>query len=55
MSPFNSEDLTEVVERVGSAFVALRSSDTAEHSPDYRELGRFVTRQKANEFLASRK
>lgn len=54
MSPFDSEDLTEVVEQVGDVFVALRSSHTAEHSPDYRELGRFATRRKANEFLASR-
>jgi len=30
-----------------------RSSETAEHEPDYRELGRFPTLAKAEEFLAS--
>jgi hypothetical protein len=53
MSPFDSEDLTEVVGQDGDMFVALRSPDTAEHSPDYRELGRFGTRAEAMEFLAS--
>jgi hypothetical protein len=26
---------------------------SADHDPDYRELGRFPTREKAEEFLAS--
>jgi len=45
--------LTEFIERDGDEFVAVRSPDTAEHNPDYRELGRFPTREKAEEFLAS--
>jgi hypothetical protein len=45
-----SEDL---IEQEGGEFVVLRSPDTAEHDPDYRELGRFSTRAKAEEFLAS--
>jgi hypothetical protein len=53
MSPFNSEDLTELIERDGNTFVALRSPNSAEHEPDYREVGRFPTRAKAEEFLAS--
>jgi hypothetical protein len=53
MSPFNSEDLTAVIERQGTVFLALRSPDTAEHRPDYRELGRFSSRAQAEEFLAS--
>jgi hypothetical protein len=53
MSPSHSEDLTEFIERDGDEFVAIRSPDTAEHDPDYRELGRFPTRIKAEEFLAS--
>jgi hypothetical protein len=52
MSPFDSKDLTDVVERVGNVFIALRSPDTAEHSPDYRELGRFGSRAQAEEYLA---
>jgi hypothetical protein len=53
MSPFNSEDLTELVEQDGNEFIAIRSSNSAEHDPDYREHGRFPTRKKAEEFLAS--
>jgi hypothetical protein len=53
MTPFESENLTEIVEQDGEEFVAIRSPDTAEHDPDYRELGRFPTREKAEEFLAS--
>jgi hypothetical protein len=53
MCPTKSEDLTEFIERDGDEFVAVRSPDTAEHNPDYRELGRFPTREKAEEFLAS--
>jgi hypothetical protein len=48
-----SEDLTELVGRDGDEFVVMRSPDTAEHDPDYRELGRFSSREKAEEFLAS--
>jgi hypothetical protein len=53
MSPFDSQNLTEVVAQEGDVFVAFRSPDTAEHDPDYRELGRFPTREKAEEFLES--
>ncbi len=53
MSPCHSEDVTEFIERDGNEFVAIRSPETAEHDPDYRELGRFPTREKAEEFLAS--
>ena len=53
MTPYNSEDLTELIEQDGSEFVALRSPASAEHAPDYCEVGRFPTRAKAEEFLAS--
>lgn len=53
MSPSHSDDLTELVEAEGSIFIVLRSPDTAEHDPDYEEIGRFPTRAKAEEFLAS--
>ena len=45
--------MTEFIMRDGDEFVAIRSPDTAEHNPDYDELGRFPTRAKAEEFLAS--
>ena len=47
------ENLTELIEEDGKEFVAIRSPDTAEDDPDYREVGRFPTREKAEEFLAS--
>lgn len=53
MSPFDSENLTELVEQAGNEFVAIRSPTSAEHAPDYRDVGRFPTREKAEEFLAS--
>src|SRR3954447_19042058 len=53
MSPFDSERLTTLIERDGEEFVVFWSSDTAEHEPDYRELGRFPTRAQAEEFLAA--
>ena len=39
MSPYDSEDLTLVVEQKGGEYVVLESPDAAEHEPDYRELG----------------
>jgi hypothetical protein len=53
MSPFDSENLTELIEQDGKEFVAIRSPPSAEHDPDYREVGRFLTRESAEEFLAS--
>jgi len=51
MSPYDSNDLTEVVEEVEGAFVVQRSPDTAEHKPDYIEIGRFESRERARAFL----
>lgn len=53
MSPVKSKDLTELIVPEGKAFLVLRSSNTAGHDPDYQELGRFPTKVKAQEFLAS--
>jgi hypothetical protein len=53
MSPFESQNLTELIEQDGKEFVAIRSPDTAEHDPDYREIGRFPTHEQAEDFLAS--
>ena len=52
MSPFDSEDLSEIVAAQEGAFVVLRSPDTAEHDPDYREIARFSTRAEAHAFLS---
>lgn len=51
MSPYDSEDLTIVIEQEGSEFVVLESPETAEHAPDYRELGRFATEEQATRFV----
>ena len=53
MTSYDSENLTEIVEQDCNEFVAIRSPDTAEHDPDYREFGRLPAREKAEEFLAS--
>ena len=52
MSPFKSADLSELVAPEGDRFVVLRSPDTAEHDPDYEEIGYFPTRAEAEAFLA---
>jgi hypothetical protein len=41
MSPYESDDLTEIVEERGGKFIALRSSDHAEDTPDYKEVAVF--------------
>jgi hypothetical protein len=51
MSPNNSDDLTEIIICEGDKFVVLWSPETAGHDPDYRELGRFQTRAKAEAFI----
>ena len=51
MSPFKSDDLTELVAPDGDQFVVLRSPDNAEDDPDYEEVGRFPTRAKAEAFI----
>jgi hypothetical protein len=52
MTPYESEELTTLIEEEGKEFVVLWSPETAEHEPDYRELGRFPSREKALEFLS---
>jgi hypothetical protein len=53
MSPYESDELTEIIKREGDKYVVLWSPETAEHSADYRELGRFATRAEAEVFLAT--
>jgi hypothetical protein len=52
-TPVDSEDLTVIVEPNRNEFVVLRSPDTAEHDPGYRELGHFPSRAKALEFFST--
>lgn len=53
ISPADSDDLTEIVEQKDGAFAVLRSSEGAEHKPDYREIARFQTVTEATAFLSS--
>lgn len=53
MSPFKSDDLTEVIEPQNGLFIVLWSPETAEYEPDYCELGLFQTHQEAVAFLAN--
>jgi DNA-directed RNA polymerase subunit RPC12/RpoP len=53
LTPFKSADLTTIIEQDGDAFVVLWSPETAEDDPDYRQLGSFSTREKAEEFVAA--
>ncbi len=43
MSPFASDDLTEVVVPRGDGFVVLRSPPEAERDPEYEEVAEYGT------------
>ncbi|AGB45750.1 hypothetical protein FJ872_11180 [Mesorhizobium sp. B2-5-9] len=49
-TPIDSEDLTLQVLAEAGEFVVVRSPDTAEHSPDYEEAGRFASEALAKRF-----
>lgn len=50
-SPYKSDDLTEVVEEIDGTFVVMRSPDSAEHWPNYRQLARFTSQELAMRFV----
>jgi hypothetical protein len=50
-SPYESEDLTEVICESEGAFVVLCSPDNAEHKPRYKEVARFASADLAAKFL----
>ena len=54
MTPYESDDLTTIIEKSGDGFSVLTSPASAEHDPDYKEIGSFPTRKQAEEFLAAR-
>ena len=51
MSPYESDDLTDVIEKRDGEYVVLRSPETAEHQPAYRKLGSFRTKKEAERWL----
>jgi hypothetical protein len=46
-----SDDLTDIIEPCGAEFVVLRSPETAEHKPDYFEVGAFTTLEQAEAYV----
>jgi hypothetical protein len=50
MTPYESHDLTTIIEPRGDEFVVLWSPETAEHNPDYCELGKFPTQAQAERY-----
>jgi hypothetical protein len=52
MSPYDSDDLTEIIAKHGDSFVVFRSADTAGHKPNYQEVGVFPTLELAGASLA---
>lgn len=54
MSPYDSDDLTEVIEQRGNSFVVLRSLQTAEHDPAYEDIAEFRTREEAQAYLEAK-
>lgn len=52
MSPFASDDLTEIVVPDGDGFVLLRSPETAEDEPAYVEIAEFATEDQANAYVS---
>jgi hypothetical protein len=53
MSPLKSDDLTQIIQREIDEYVVLWSPETAEDCPDYRELGRFPSREQAAAFMTT--
>jgi hypothetical protein len=51
VSPYESDDLTEIIARRGSRFIVLRSPESAEHSADYVEVAAFAAIEQAAAFL----
>jgi hypothetical protein len=41
MAPYDSNDLTEIIEEFKDKFMVYRSPDTAENSPDYELVAEF--------------
>ncbi len=50
-SPFESEDLTEVVREADAGFAVYRSADNAEHSPGYKQVAWFPSAELADRFV----
>lgn len=54
MTPYESVDLTDIVEESEGRFLVLRSPESAEDSPDYELVADCPTLQAAQEVLAGK-
>jgi hypothetical protein len=52
MTPYDSEDLAEIIKPSSGEFIVLRSPDSAEDKPCYEEIDRFSTLEAAEAYLA---
>jgi hypothetical protein len=55
MSPYQSDDLTETVEKQEGRFLVYRSPCNAEHYPNYERVAIFPTLAKAETYLGLRR
>jgi hypothetical protein len=53
MGPYDSIDLTEIIEEFKGKFLVYRSPDSAEASAEYELIGEYDTREAAEECLES--
>jgi hypothetical protein len=51
ISPYEADELTEIIARRGDEFVVCRSPDTAGDQPEYEEVGVFPTLELAGASL----
>jgi hypothetical protein len=54
MSPYDSDDQTEIIDRRGKLFVVIRSPVSAGHAPDYADVASFPTLKLAEAYLRRR-
>jgi hypothetical protein len=51
MEPYNSIDVTEIVQEHNGTFLVLRMPDDAEDTDDYELIAEFKTREDAEDFV----
>ncbi len=54
MEPYESEDLTEIIEECEGTFLVYRSPDSAEDNADYELIAECATRDEAEQLLLGR-
>ena len=54
MSPYDSDDLTEIIEGREGQFLVYRSPACAEHYPNYEGVAKFPTLKQAETYLELR-